>query len=90
MNILIKNMLDCLIGAITYWSVGWALAYGPGGNGFAGGSQFFAAFMDASSYPSWFFQVPQFCKRENSKILAGFLTLSLVVSRNLVYHVLLY
>ena len=57
MNILIKNMLDCLIGAMAYWSVGWGLAYGPGGNGFAGGSQFFAAFMPASEYPSWFFQV---------------------------------
>jgi len=55
-NILIKNMLDCLIGAMAYWSVGWGLAYGPGGNGFAGGSQFFAAFMPASKYPSWFFQ----------------------------------
>ena len=64
MNILIKNMLDCLIGAITYWSLGWALAYGPGGNGFAGGSEFFAANMDASSYPSWFFQVRN-CHRES-------------------------
>ena len=64
MNILIKNMLDCLIGAMAYWSVGWGLAYGPGGNGFAGGSQFFAAYMDASDYPSWFFQVLQFCQRK--------------------------
>ena len=56
-NILIKNMLDCLIGAIAYWSIGWGLAYGPGGNGFAGGSQFFSTgSMTASDYPSWFFQ----------------------------------
>ena len=50
-------MLDCLIGALAYWSIGWGLAYGPGGNGFAGGSQFFSAGgMAASDYPSWFFQ----------------------------------
>ena len=56
-NILIKNMLDCLIGALTYWGIGWGLAYGPGGSGgFAGGSQFFAVRMKASDYPSWFFQ----------------------------------
>ena len=58
MNILIKNMLDCLIGAMAYWSFGWGLAYGPGGNGFTGGSQFFSTGgMEASDYPSWFFQV---------------------------------
>jgi Amt family ammonium transporter len=55
-NILIKNMLDCLIGALAYWSIGWAIAYGPHGNGFAGGSEFFSYGMDASKYPLWFFQ----------------------------------
>ena len=30
MNILIKNMLDALIGALAYWSIGWGLAYGKG------------------------------------------------------------
>ena len=32
-NILIKNMLDCLIGGSSYWAIGWALAYGPCGCG---------------------------------------------------------
>ena len=32
-NILIKNMLDALIGGVAYWAIGWAVAYGPGGNG---------------------------------------------------------
>ena len=40
-NILIKTMVDGLIGALAYWSIGWALAYGPGSNGFIGESNFF-------------------------------------------------
>ena len=27
-NILIKNMLDCLLGSLAYWAVGWSLAEG--------------------------------------------------------------
>jgi ammonia channel protein AmtB len=41
-NILIKNTLDALIGGISYWAIGWGAAYGPGGNGFVGGSEYFA------------------------------------------------
>ena len=55
-NILIKNMLDALIGGVSYWAIGWAVAYGPGGNGFIRGSNFFSYGMEYSSYPSWFFQ----------------------------------
>ena len=55
-NILIKNMLDALIGGVSYWAIGWAIAYGPGGNGFIGGSEFFSVGMEYSSYPKWFFQ----------------------------------
>merc|ERR1719356_158086 len=40
-NILIKNMLDVFIGGVSYWALGWGLAYGAGGNPFSGGSQFF-------------------------------------------------
>ena len=70
MNILIKNMLDCLIGAMAYWSIGWGLAYGPGGSGgFAGGSQFFAIGMEASDYPSWFFQVVCVCLFEIKNVI---------------------
>ena len=42
-NILIKNMLDCLIGGLSYWAIGWAVAYGAGGNGFIGMSNFLSA-----------------------------------------------
>ena len=55
-NILIKNVLDTLIGGLSYWACGWALAYGPGGNGFIGTSNFFSYGIDYADYPSWFFQ----------------------------------
>ena len=56
MNILIKNMLDALLGGLTYWMIGWGAAYGKGGNGFIGGSNYFSYNMDAMDYPAWFFQ----------------------------------
>jgi len=34
-------MLDCLLGGLAYWAIGWAVAYGPPGNPFIGTSQFF-------------------------------------------------
>ena len=55
-NILIKNMLDCLIGGVAYWAVGYAVAYGDGGNGFIGTSYFFGYQMPTEKYPFWFFQ----------------------------------
>jgi len=55
-NILIKNMLDAFIGGISYWAIGWGLAYGAGGNLFCGGSQFFNYQLDYGLYPKWFFQ----------------------------------
>ena len=55
-NILIKNMLDALIGGISYWAIGWGLAYGADGNAFCGGSEYFSFNMPHDNYPSWFFQ----------------------------------
>jgi len=55
-NILIKNMLDAFIGGLSYWAVGWALAYGDGGNVFCGASHFFSYGMPHSQFPLWFFQ----------------------------------
>ena len=49
-------MLDALIGGVSYWAFGWALAYGPNGNPFIGGSNFFSVGMEYASYPAWFFQ----------------------------------
>ena len=55
-NILIKNLLDGLIGGVCYWAVGWGLAYGAGGNGFCGGSEFINYKLPVDEYPKWFFQ----------------------------------
>jgi len=55
-NILIKNMLDAFIGGVSYWAIGWGLAYGEGGNPFCGGSQFFNFQLPYDLYPKWFFQ----------------------------------
>ena len=40
-NILIKTMMDGLVGALAYWAIGWAVAYGPSSNGFIGEANFF-------------------------------------------------
>ena len=40
-NILIKTMMDGLVGALAYWANGWAVAYGPSSNGFIGEAHFF-------------------------------------------------
>merc|ERR550532_1799960 len=55
-NILIKNMLDALIGGVVYWAVGWAFAYGTDSNGFLGTDEFFFIGFEHKNYPSWFFQ----------------------------------
>jgi Amt family ammonium transporter len=58
-NIITKNMLDCLVAGVAYWAIGWGVAYGPGGNPFCGGSNFFMYGVEFSEYPRWFFQVRQ-------------------------------
>ena len=34
-------MMDGLVGALAYWAIGWAVAYGPSSNGFIGEANFF-------------------------------------------------
>ena len=55
-NILIKNMLDALIGGVSYWAIGWGLSYGKGTSNFLGASEFFSYQIDPNNYPLWFFQ----------------------------------
>ena len=52
-----KNLLDVFLGGVSYWAIGWGLAYGDHGNPFCGGDHFFNFKLDYSAYPKWFFQV---------------------------------
>jgi Amt family ammonium transporter len=55
-NILMKNVLDCSVGAIAFFFVGWAFAYGDSdsSNGFIGLGNF--ALNDFTDYSGWIFQ----------------------------------
>lgn len=57
-NIMLKNMLDACGGAIGFWSIGYALAYGKGGRFVgAGGDKYFLHSLDVGKeYIGWFFQ----------------------------------
>jgi hypothetical protein len=54
-NILLKNVLDACVGAIAFWSFGFAFAYGEagGGNPFVGNTYFFMTNFGGVSYGSW-------------------------------------
>ena len=49
-------MLDALLCGVTYWAIGWGLAYGENGDAFIGKSNFFLYGVDKAHYPRWFFQ----------------------------------
>ncbi|KAL7539821.1 hypothetical protein ACHAWF_006513 [Thalassiosira exigua] len=59
-NIMLKNILDACGGALGFWSVGYAFAYGgavPEKKGFIGNSGFFLANMTSGGeLIGWFFQ----------------------------------
>jgi ammonium transporter, Amt family len=59
-NIFIKNTLDCCIGAIGYWAMGYGLAFGTQsvddeGNGFCGNSWFFYSYGPGTKDYAHFF-----------------------------------
>lgn len=45
-NIILKNVVDVWMAALSYWAIGWAFAYGEPGNGFIGNNYFFASNID--------------------------------------------
>ena len=56
-NILMKNIMDVSIGALAFWAIGWAVAYGVSGdtsNGFFGDGHFFLWAFD--DWSGWIFQ----------------------------------
>jgi len=54
-NILLKNLLDTCVGAITFFMVGFGLANEAGG-GLVGTKYFFGAGLDEKLYLDWVFQ----------------------------------
>ena len=60
-NIMMKNLMDFSIGALSYWAVGFAFMYGTmeGMNWLMGGSGFFLMgdAYDVVTIQSWFFQM---------------------------------
>lgn len=59
-NIMLKNLLDACGGALGFWSIGYAIAYGGSGSdfkGFSGNELFFLRGMSTGGdYVGWFFQ----------------------------------
>jgi Amt family ammonium transporter len=64
-NILVKNMFDASVGALGFWSVGYAFALGGGNNPFIGSTGFFlkedfvddaAGTISGGNYAMWLFQ----------------------------------
>eukprot|EP00629_Pelagomonadales_sp_RCC1024_P000514 CAMPEP_0119261258 /NCGR_PEP_ID=MMETSP1329-20130426/1383_1 /TAXON_ID=114041 /ORGANISM="Genus nov. species nov., Strain RCC1024" /LENGTH=536 /DNA_ID=CAMNT_0007260793 /DNA_START=202 /DNA_END=1812 /DNA_ORIENTATION=- len=61
-NILLKNLMDACVGALSFWAVGYAFAYGQRtdarANRFIGNDGFFLSngFEGKSTFHSWFFQ----------------------------------
>ncbi|XP_060559025.1 putative ammonium transporter 1 [Ruditapes philippinarum] len=54
-NILIKNALDSFFGGVSYWLIGYALAFGKG-NSFLGYTYFAHSGLPDNMYAHWFFQ----------------------------------
>lgn len=55
-SVLFKNMADVVVGAITWWAIGYAFAYGSADHKFIGDKKFFMMDMGRCEYSSWFFQ----------------------------------
>ncbi|XP_037783637.1 putative ammonium transporter 1 [Penaeus monodon] len=55
-NILVKNMLDVFIGGISYWLVGYPLAFGEG-NAFCGASYWASSGLPEDRLAHWFFHI---------------------------------
>jgi len=86
-NILMKNMIDAMVGGLSFWAVGWGFAYGASesSNGFIGMGNFFL--NDFEDYASWFFQFA--FAAAAATIVAGSLAERLKFSAYLCYTVVI-
>eukprot|EP00112_Aurelia_sp_Birch-Aquarium-sp1_P009987 Seg2156.2 transcript_id=Seg2156.2/GoldUCD/mRNA.D3Y31 product="putative ammonium transporter 1" protein_id=Seg2156.2/GoldUCD/D3Y31 len=55
-SIIINNVLSLVIACIMFWTVGFAFALGPSGNGFMSWERFFLMNATAADIDSWFFE----------------------------------
>mmetsp|Transcript_40532 Transcript_40532/g.82843 ORF Transcript_40532/g.82843 Transcript_40532/m.82843 type:complete len:460 (+) Transcript_40532:82-1461(+) len=55
-NIMFKNVMTLCIGAVSYFLIGWGLAYGPNGGGFIASGDFALSETDNTGNHGWFFQ----------------------------------
>lgn len=86
-NILMKNMIDAMVGGLSFWAVGWSFAYGvsDSSNGFIGLGNFFLT--DFDDYAGWFFQFA--FAAAAATIVAGSLAERLKFSAYLIYTVVI-
>jgi ammonium transporter, Amt family len=86
-NILMKNMIDASVGAVSFFAFGWAFAYGASdaSNGFIGLGNFFLT--DFDDYADWFFQFA--FAAAAATIVAGCLAERLKFSAYLAYTVVI-
>jgi Amt family ammonium transporter len=56
-NILMKNVMDCCVGSLLFWAVGYGLMFGVNTSGVFGESHFMPAQMDAWGYSFLLFQM---------------------------------
>jgi Amt family ammonium transporter len=60
LNILLKNLMDAVVGGLAWWCIGFAIAYGNTsvenkGNGINGTKYYFGSKWDDRTYGDWFF-----------------------------------
>jgi Amt family ammonium transporter len=56
-NVLMKNLMDCCVGSLLFWCVGYGLMFGVNNNGLFGESHFMPVQMDDWGYSFLLFQM---------------------------------
>ena len=59
-NVMIKNMIDVVVGGSSFWFIGYGIAFGKNGNAMTGREKFLTSASinnDASIYAEYFLQL---------------------------------
>lgn len=86
-NVLFKNVLDCFLGAIVFWLIGFGIAFGESSNGFIGGTYFASYDLPHDMYAFWVFQFT--FAATTSTIVSGAVAERCRIEAYLLYSVLL-